>query len=353
MLYRRYMICCLFVLMFILAACGEAAPTEPTPTPIPRQDAPTRPTYEVQRGDVITQLQFAGRIAPLQQTELTFQVGGVIREVYVAAGETVEAGQIVADLTLIDELQRQQTFDALAVQRAEVLLDSAQLRLERAEANDADTYELDLLQNDVTLAEIVLQEVRLGVVNVDEVMANAQMTAPFDGQVLSLNIEPGDPIEPFVAAALIADLSALEVTAELRTAELEELSEGMSVDVSPANRPGDQISGVIRAIPVRFGGSDQGDSGAEDNLVRVALDMPPGEIGLDLRDRVEITVGLSARQDVLWLPPQAIRAFSGRTFVVVLEDDTERRIDVELGLRSTERIEITSGLSEGQVVVGP
>jgi multidrug efflux pump subunit AcrA (membrane-fusion protein) len=58
------------------------------------------------------------------------------------------------------------------------------------------------------------------------------------------------------------------------------------------------------------------------------------------------------RQDVLWLPPQALRTFQGRDFVFIDDNGLQRRVDVRLGLRSDDRVEILSGLLENQVVIG-
>ncbi len=56
---------------------------------------------------------------------------------------------------------------------------------------------------------------------------------------------------------------------------------------------------------------------------------------------------------VLWLPPQAIRVFEGREFVVVRDGDMQRRVDLKTGLKTVECVEIIEGLSEGQVVIAP
>jgi hypothetical protein len=53
------------------------------------------------------------------------------------------------------------------------------------------------------------------------------------------------------------------------------------------------------------------------------------------------------------LPPQAIRDVGGRTFVLVQTEKSQQRVDVTLGLQTRDRVEITAGLTEGQVVVGP
>ena len=62
---------------------------------------------------------------------------------------------------------------------------------------------------------------------------------------------------------------------------------------------------------------------------------------------------LQVRENVLWLPPSVIRTFQNRTFVVLDTPDGLRTVDVELGLQTDDRVEIVSGVNEGDVVVAP
>jgi multidrug efflux pump subunit AcrA (membrane-fusion protein) len=52
------------------------------------------------------------------------------------------------------------------------------------------------------------------------------------------------------------------------------------------------------------------------------------------------------------LPPQAVRSFEGRRFVVVREGERQRRQDVKIGIVSSDRVEILDGLKAGDVIVG-
>ena len=70
-------------------------------------------------------------------------------------------------------------------------------------------------------------------------------------------------------------------------------------------------------------------------------------------DLVDATVVVVKKTNVIWLPPQTIRTFGGRKFVVVQDGDVQRRVDVKLGVVGEDRVEILEGLNEGQVVVSP
>jgi multidrug efflux pump subunit AcrA (membrane-fusion protein) len=123
----------------------------------------------------------------------------------------------------------------------------------------------------------------------------------------------------------------------------------------PVSRPSESIEGHIRRLPYPYGGGGRS-SGAEneDTSTRVALAVAADEAGLELGDLVRVNVVLERKADVLWLPPQAIRTFEGREFVVVQEEgEAQRRVDVKVGIESEDRVEIEEGLTEGQVVIGP
>jgi multidrug efflux pump subunit AcrA (membrane-fusion protein) len=68
---------------------------------------------------------------------------------------------------------------------------------------------------------------------------------------------------------------------------------------------------------------------------------------------VEVKMPLQVRQNVLWLPPAAVRSFQNRTFVIIQTPDGQKVCDVVVGLSTTDRIEVQSGVNEGDVVVGP
>jgi len=82
-------------------------------------------------------------------------------------------------------------------------------------------------------------------------------------------------------------------------------------------------------------------------------DVSPEQGGYALGDRVIITAVLQQKDNILWLPPQAIRTVGGRTFIAVQEADGQKRIEIAPGLQTHDRVEITGNVSEGQVVVGP
>jgi len=109
-----------------------------------------------------------------------------------------------------------------------------------------------------------------------------------------------------------------------------------------------ELTGTIRQLPSPYGTGE-----SEEHVIHVVLDVPPSEDTYQSGDKVTVQLVLASKTDVLWLPPDAIRSAGGRTFVIVNSDSGPKRVDIEIGLQTRDRIEIVSGLEEGQVVVGP
>ncbi|MBZ0294194.1 MAG: HlyD family efflux transporter periplasmic adaptor subunit [Anaerolineae bacterium] len=431
----------------LIAACStEGAPNaqiEPTSTPIPTAPAVARPTYLVQLGDVREELTFTGRWQPRDQLPLSFETAGAIRQVNVQRGDTVIAGQLLADYQ-IDELENQldsallnlesaqnsleagEGNDISSVADAEINLANARLQLESTRQNipwtsvanarisldeaeravdraqrayddarshpeqpastttqalqsleDAKTrlrsaensyfsaaqsynnymFQIKQQENAVITAELRLEEARSGAsdpsgqqslrsaqLQVDQIreqITSASLFAPIDGVVLEVSIQPGDQVQAFDTVITIGQPEPKEAVASLAIGDAQRLSVGLVGECQVINQPETAVQCVVRQIPLSARDADQS------TRVAASLEEVP------LNQLVEVRMPLEVRENVLWLPPAAIRTFQNRTFVVLETPDGPRSVDVEIGLQTDERVEIISGVQEGDVVQGP
>lgn len=388
---------CLITILF-LAACSTSVDGRDRrignagePTPIPTAVAAARPTYTVDRGEVIYETVFPGRVAPVVEQRLAFALDGIVSQVHVRSGERVQAGEVIAELDTsaweaemvlaqsaldiaqaqLDESQRE---IRLARQRAELRRDLAQLDLNfaiaQAGANPTSEqqYQIDRLTVLFELAQLDVDELdttvdpklaadvdvaALRVAELENLMAQASLVAPFDGEISTLNISAGRSVTAGEVVGAIADASQVEVTATLHDPQLQDLAEGLEAQIRPAGSPGDSLEGSIRRLPYPYGSGGETDVADADPLVRIQFnDM---DAALDLYepgDRVNVSVVVTERTDVLWLPPAAIRDFNGRKFVVVQNGEIQQRVDVTLGINGNGRVEILEGVEEGQLIVG-
>jgi multidrug efflux pump subunit AcrA (membrane-fusion protein) len=433
----------------IVAACspqGQAADNNaqaaPTSTPIPTAPAVARPTYLVQRGDVQEVLEFSGRWQPRDQAALSFAIAGTVRQVTVQRGDTVTAGQLLADYQITDlenqlasaqldleaalaNLETGSEGEAESVVDAEITLANARLQLENTKAQSPWTtvasarlqlddarrqleeaerayddarsradqpasavdsalqalesarsslrsaeisyssaaqsfnnhqFSIAQQENAVIQAELNLEKARTGAgdpsaqqqvrsvqLNIDQIRADitaSSLYSPIDGVVLEVNIVPGDQVEAFDTVIIVGLSEPKEAIASLAIGDAQRLSVGMVGICQVLNDPDSAVQCIVRQIPLSSRDADQ--------TTRVAASFED----VATNQLIEIQMPLQVREDVLWLPPAAIRQFQNRTFVVLQTPDGPRSVDVQIGLRTDERVEIISGVNEGDVVEG-
>ena len=384
----RLQLLLLFAALLLTSCASQAtfgdAITQGEPTAIPTPVVPSKPVYQVERGKIVYERRFFGRIAPVVAEEFGFLIDGRVLETYLDAGADVVEGEVLARLntsaledqlltaeeelaiatSILDSADSHARFDS---RRAALNLQMAQLQLDHAIAAAADpptaddelnisllTIQRDLVRVGIDeLSDGVDPQLRFDVARaqkrVDEikgVIASASLVSPMTGRLIYFAADPGEPAIAYEPVAIVADLSVLEITDEMSAEDLNELAEGMPLTIKRAAVPGNVYSGAIASLPSPYGL-------ATDGYVHVAFDEQPPADEFKVGDRMNFTVLIEERDDVLWLPSSAIRQFSGRNFIVVQNEGVQQRVDVRLGLEGDGRVEILEGADEGQTVIGP
>jgi RND family efflux transporter MFP subunit len=355
--YKITILFVLAVMTLLPTACSSGAAAEaPTSTPLPTPIVPVKPVYQVKRGDVMQSISFTGRITPVVQQSLFFKTDGRVRTVYVKEGDNVKKGDVLADLEVMSGLSRQNALGQLAIQRAQIQLDEANLALKQATSSaysaSEKTYDVQFKKFDVELAQIALNEVTINNQDLSAQIDAAQLVAPMDGVVLSMGASAGSEIQGYQEMAVVADTSVQEIAADVPSSETAKIENGMDVIISLATRPGVLVTGKVRHLPAIIA-SDSTLTTGEDKSVRISMDTPPSKLQLEIGDIVQVKVIIQNKKGTLWVPPQAVRTFEGRTFAVVQDGNVQRRVDVKVGIQNEDQVEILEGLTEGQVVVSP
>ena len=355
---RRRLLVLSIALAWSLSACGgRQIASEATPTPFP---TPVRPTFTVQRGDIVVEAKLNGRVVPLALESVYFQISGQVREVYANVNDVVKEGQLLAELAEAQELRVKAEETRRTIRRAEIDLEIAQLTLEQLRSQGRSENEIKIQELQVELAQMKLDEVlqSLGIDPnspvLDELeaqVAQARAFAPSDGTIIAA-VNVGRNVTPATPAFVLGDPDKLEIVADLDggkgDTEVREMFEGMPVSVTLDADTDVKLTGTLRQLP-----SPYGTGASDENAIHAVLDSSPSASTYQAGDNVTVTVLLASKEGALWLPPDAIRSAGGRTFVILNSESGPQRVDVEIGLQTRDRVEIISGLEDGQVVVGP
>lgn len=238
----------------------------------------------------------------------------------------------------------------------EILQADVELAIAKAEAEAAER-EYERLKNgadpfEVRLAEAALEKAKASQKKALASLENLEIAAPFDGEILNVTISAGAQVNAFQNVISMANPNSLEITCLPTADELAQLSVGQAALVRLASKPGTDLPGEVRQMPYTgtTSSSTSNQDQTRDTSVRISVEGADAE--LSLGELATVIIQLEERQDTLWLPPAALRVFQGRDFVLVQDGEVQRRVDVSIGLRTKDRVEILEGLTEGQVVLG-
>jgi len=172
----------------------------------------------------------------------------------------------------------------------------------------------------------------------------ATITAPVTGAITALDLRAGMTLVQGAPVASINGLSPVWLIVSLPQADA-----GLA-------RPGDRVSARVPAYPgVTFNGRIESvlpAANAATRTVEVRIALANGDGRLRPGMSAEAVVSERTSAPVLMVPAEAVIRTGVRSVViVVLENGRYAPVNVELGRRAGDRIEIVRGLNEGQNVV--
>lgn len=147
---------------------------------------------------------------------------------------------------LLNNLQGTPSDIDLAVADANLSLAQAQLILAEADLEDV---KAGPDPDDLQAAQARLKAAETGLEAVQAAMADSELTAPFTGTLVRLDLKPGEQAVPGKTAAVLADLSAWVVeTEDLNEMEVPDILEGQSVILLPDALPDLTLEGQVESI---------------------------------------------------------------------------------------------------------
>jgi HlyD family secretion protein len=286
---------------------------------------------------------------------------GTGRLVYlgVVEGDRVRAGQVIARIEDADV-------------RAQLAQAQANLDLSRAELRDAErtlVRERMLMDSNFTsqatydAAEARLDRVRAGIAVAQATLQSAQVAlentvirAPFDGTVLTKNADVGDVVAPLAGGAFsksavvtIADLSSLQVEADVAESNLEAISPGQPCEIVLDAYPDVRYPGyVAKIVPTadRAKATVQVKVAFRSYDARVLPEMSAKVHFLPRPSRVAVDT-----LPVLVVPGTAVVERNGRSVVFIVEGGRAVEVPVVAGRQVGSSVAIREGLRPGVQVV--
>ncbi len=287
----------------------------------------------VETGSIAREIEVSGTVEPLRSVGVNAQSAGALVSVNAEEGDYVQRGAVMARLDA-RELEAQ-----VASARAnwEVARDAFARAQQLRERQVITQAEFDAARAAEAAARASLDQLRTRI-------GYTVVRAPAGGVVTEKLVEMGAVVGAQTKLFTIAEVSTLVTRVGVSELDVGSLRVGQSARVMLDAYPGQRFEGRIRRI---FPAADPAT-----RLVPVEVALT-GEAARAARPGflARVAFALGARDGVLLVPASAVVGQAGAQQVFVVVNGKAERRTVETGLSSEGRVEVVSGLREGEAVV--
>ncbi len=354
---------------------------------------------KVERGDIARVVVATGNIEPRAIVEVKSKASGIVKNIYVNYGDTVRAGQVLAELDK-EELEARVREARANLQAAQAMEESAAAALERnkVEAEGPDlpflksaleraqrmlaeklvaqnvveeaekAYQLALNRQsaairalavsraEITRAKAQVAQAKAVLERAEEDLRNSTIVSPIDGLVLSRDVEVGNAVSSILVLGsqakplfLLGDVSDVFVRGKVDQADIGKVYLGQPARIIVESFRDRKFEGkVYRISPYGV---------EKDNVttfeVQVSIHNPGRELKANMSANAEII--LEERKNVLLVPEAAVLYDKDRNASVEIPDPSQekgrRRVAVKLGISNGIKTELLGGLEEGAQVI--
>lgn len=348
----------------------------------------------VQRGPIRSLVSTNGKVEPVQNFEAHSPIATTVQRILVKEGDHVRKGQLLLQLddddihtqaarahaqlktaqanlsapqgevqTINDQLakarlardaaqrnlealrrlQQQGAASAGEIKKAEDELQNAQADITLYEQKQKDRYS----QPETASIQARVAEAQAAYDAAEDALRKSSVRAPMDGIVYSLPVKAGAFVQGGDLLLQEADLSKVLVRAFVDEPDIGRLQAGQQVEVTWDAVPNRVWNGTVNTIPSTVKPHGNRNVGETTCLID----------NHDLRLLPNVNVGViiivAEHANVLTLQRDALRIDDSKPYVFQIVDHHLKQQDVTFSLQNLTRVEITSGLSEGDEVAIP
>ncbi|MBQ6192833.1 MAG: efflux RND transporter periplasmic adaptor subunit [Prevotella sp.] len=326
-----------------------------------------------------------GKIEPRNEVNVKPQISGIIAEIMKEAGDHVQAGEVIARVKVIPDMQQLSSAQArvrlatVNAQQAKTDLDREQVLFDKGLVS-ADEYDkirqaYRQAREEVTAATDQLQVVRDGVSKSNASASSTLIRSTITGLILDIPVKVGNSVilsntfNDGTTIATVANMGDLIFRGNIDETEVGSLVAGMPMQITIGAMQDLTFDATLEYISpkaVESNGANQFELKAAvlQRQINKQAKAPQrvGEKGISV---AQIRSGYSANANIvlaevkqaLTIPESAIEFSDGNTFVYVIKGEGDKkeyeRRSVKTGLSDGIRIEILSGITKKDLIRGP
>lgn len=353
---RRRPICLLLCLLLTVSlavnGCGEKKEV------VKETELSVR-TAEAGIQDIAKNESYAGTVRGKNEVYIMPKIAARVTGIYVKAGDRVRAGQTLVTLDNSDfqagikQAEAAVTMAEASKRANDVAAETARSAYERTqklyEAGAASAQQLEAARSQYEslvagTADAAIAQAQAGLQAAQSQLDKCTLTSPIDGVVGTVSLSLGDTANVASPAAIVTDVSELEVQVMVSESDVSFIKPESPVDVLVKEVSDQSFKGVVKSI------ASVADPEKRNYLVKVSLPNQEGKIKSGMF--AEVKIATESKSQVVCVPASAVLPQNGRTIVYTVDKNKRARsVEIQTGIKNDRYIEVTKGLKAGQTVI--
>jgi len=333
-------------------------------------------THTVATGTITAEVMGTGTLEARTSANVGPKIGGLILSIAAHQGDRVKAGTLLFQLEDNDIRQQVKMADSEVAavratlerldanrRRADAVLTQARTNHQRIEelasTKVVSGQDLDRAFEALAIAEAERSTASAAIIEGQKRLDAAErfleyqqahlsdstVRAPFDALVVRRDRGPGDVVTAGSSVLQLVATEQMWITAWVDETELARLAEGQPARVVFRSEPSREYKGVVARV------GREADRETREIVVDVRVEDLPTQWAVG--QRAEAYIQVARRDAVTALPAARLLVRDGATGVMLDEGGKATWRAITVGLRGRESVEVTGGLSPGDVVVSP
>lgn len=295
-----------------------------------------------QRGEIIRFVTLPGSIRANQAATLYAKVPGYLKSLAVDKGDSVKAGQPLAEIEVPELLAD------IAKAKAEV--EVAEVDFKRVSAAQKKAPDLVTPQTvDDALGKLKVAKASLE--HDQTLLGFSKIVAPFDGIVTARHVDPGAFIPAATsgsaaqtaAVLTIMDFNTVRVQVAVPELEASLVRAGQPVKLTVEGLPGKSFEGKVTRFAYAL------DDSTKTMLVEADLPNPNRELRPGMYAMVKL--GVEKHTDALLIPIEALVMEKANAFAFVAAGDKAKKTPIKIGFNDGVKVEVLDGLAADAAVI--
>ena len=304
----------------------------------------------IQKTTIIT-----GKIEPRNEVNVKPQISGIIAELYKEPGDYVNAGDVIAKVKVIPDMNQLSSAEQTDFNREENLYNQ---KLVSADEYDKSKQALNQAKHEKLAAEDALEVIRDGVSKSNAKASSTLIRSTISGVILDIPVKVGNSVilsntfNDGTTIATVANMNDLIFRGNIDETEVGQLVNGMNMEITIGALQDLKFDASLEYISPKAVESN----GANQFEIKAAVKLVEGgKIRSGYSANAEIV--LAKADKVLTVPESAIEFSGDSTFVYIIKGEGKQksyeRTAVTTGLSDGVNIEIKKGLTTKDKVRGP